>query len=84
MYNWGTVIPIVKPNIIIDQHKFLCGVQKETESISHYVVALRLFLSTCDFNCECQNLVANFLLQAEFIKTSKDKNIRDNFWCFLA
>jgi len=66
-----------KPNVIVEQHRFLSRIQDEKESINDYVAALRKFLLTCNFNCSCGQSVADLFLRAQFIRGLHDSSIRE-------
>lgn len=78
---YGDIISVLekhlcpKSNVIIEQHRFLSRFQNK--NISDYVAALRKFISTCDFTCECKNSVPHLFLRAQFIRGLKDDNIRE-------
>lgn len=66
------------PNVLIEQHRFLCRLQNDNESIGEYVAALRRFLSTCDFNCtSCHSSIADQFLRAQFIRGLRNSSIRE-------
>lgn len=48
-----------KPNVIVQQHRFLSKIQREGETIGQYVAELRNLASTCKFECECQRDASN-------------------------
>ncbi len=66
-----------EPNIIVQQHRFLCRRQEENENVSKYVTELRHLASTCQLNCECKKNVANIFLRAQFIRGLSDSSIRE-------
>lgn len=69
-----------KPNVLIEQHKFLSRVQLPNESVAQYVAALRQQTLTCNFNTVRNNnghSVADIFLRAQFIRGLLDTTIRE-------
>ncbi|XP_018401810.1 PREDICTED: uncharacterized protein K02A2.6-like [Cyphomyrmex costatus] len=66
-----------KPNVVVQQHRFLSCVQKPENNIAAYVAELRKFIITCGFNCECGRSVADLFLRAQFIRGLRDTTIRE-------
>lgn len=66
-----------KPNVVVQQHRFLSCSQKSEENIAAYIAELRKFIVTCDFKCECGRSVAEIFLRAQFIRGLRDSTIRE-------
>ena len=61
----------------MEQHRFLCEVQNENQSISDFVAVLQKRGTECEFLCDCKKSVANILLRAQFIRGVRDVYIRE-------
>lgn len=66
-----------KPNVVVQQHRFLSCSQKPEENIATYIAELRKFIATCEFKCECGRSVAEIFLRAQFIRGLRDATIRE-------
>ncbi|KAB0799268.1 hypothetical protein PPYR_07148 [Photinus pyralis] len=67
-----------KTNIIVEQHKFLCEYQNDSDSITEYVAKLRKYVNNCEFQCECGKSVAEIFLGAQFIRGIRDMKIKEH------
>lgn len=68
-----------KPNVVVQQHRFLSCSQKPEENIATYIAELRKFIATCEFKCECGQSVAEIFLRTQFIRGLRDATIREKF-----
>ena len=69
------------PNKLLEQHRFLSRLQKDTETIGEYVAALRSFLENSEFKCTCGKSIADMFLRAQFIRGIKSSFIRERLLC---
>lgn len=63
-------------NIYVEQHKFISRVQRDTESIQDYYIALKNLTVNCDFKCDCGRLIDEPFLKLQFIRGINDPEIR--------
>ncbi|XP_073827384.1 uncharacterized protein [Musca autumnalis] len=66
-----------KKNILVEQHKFLCEIQNENQTISEFVAILQQRASACMFVCQCKKSVAEIFLRSQFIRGLRDDYIRE-------
>lgn len=53
-----------RKNTLVEQHKFLCEVQNENQSISEFVAVVQQRSSSCKFECVCKKSVAELFLRS--------------------
>ncbi|KAB0798042.1 hypothetical protein PPYR_09035 [Photinus pyralis] len=66
-----------KPNVVVQQHRFMCRFQGATESVADFIAELRRLASTCSFKCDCGKSISDIFLRAQFIRGLRDTNIRE-------
>ena len=68
-----------KKNVLVAQHQFLSKYQKEGQSVSEFVAALRADISECEFlsPCACGASVVDLFLRAQFIRGITNNNLRE-------
>lgn len=66
-----------KPNVVVQQHRFLSCSQKTEGNIASFLADLRKFIATCEFKCDCGRSVAEIFLRAQFIRGLRDASIRE-------
>lgn len=71
-----------RTNVLTEQHKFLSRAQRNGESISNYINALKELSKSADFktscaDANCKKSVINLLLRAQFIRGLQDSEIRE-------
>lgn len=67
-----------KPNPIVERHKLLSTMQKQSESISSYIAELKQYIATCELRCkDCEAENPELLLQPQFIRGISNEHIRE-------
>ncbi|XP_075162810.1 uncharacterized protein LOC142235441 [Haematobia irritans] len=66
-----------KTNTLVEQHKFLCEVQNEGQTINDFVAVLKKMLVKCGFICQYKKSVADIFLRSQFIRGIRDEYIRE-------
>ena len=65
---------------MVEQHKFLCEIQNENQTVAEFVAVLQKRTIDCAFVCECSKSVANIFLRAQFIRGLRDSYIREQLF----
>ena len=64
-------------NQLLEQHRFLSRFQKDGETISQFVTALKSYLTDSEFKCDhCSRSISSQFLRAQFIRGLKNSSIR--------
>ncbi|XP_075150756.1 uncharacterized protein LOC142224866 [Haematobia irritans] len=57
-----------KTNTLVEQHKFLCEVRNEGQTINDFIAVLKKMSVKCGFICQCKKSVADIFLRSQFIR----------------
>lgn len=63
-------------NTFAEQHKFICRVQNDNESIKDYCACLKNLTVDCKFSCDCGKSICEIFLKLQLIRGVKDPEIR--------